>query len=102
MKFAERADDVLRAEADRARAAGMEPGRRLGDDLYLVGGEAEGVEESQLLQIIATCAGARYGSGASNTDRTTLNSAVFAPMPSASVPAATIVKPGRRMMLRSA
>ena len=47
VELAERADDGLRALADRAGAAGMEPGRRVGDDLHLVGREAERVEERQ-------------------------------------------------------
>src|SRR3546814_13839277 len=41
MQFAEIAKHVLRAELNGAGAAGMEPARRAGHDLQLVGGDAE-------------------------------------------------------------
>ena len=44
----------------------------------------------------------RYGSGSSNTALTTLNTAVAAPMPSASVSTAARVKPGVRIKPRRA
>ena len=43
-----------------------------------------------------------YGSGRSSTALTTLNIAVLAPMPIASVRMATIAKPGRRVQVRMA
>jgi hypothetical protein len=43
-----------------------------------------------------------YGSGLSSTPWTTVNMAVFAPMPSASVRIASAAKPGRLMSIRSA
>ena len=46
--------------------------------------------------------GSRYGSGRSRTAFTTEKMAVFAPMPSASVIAATAVKPGLFASIRSA
>jgi hypothetical protein len=43
---------------------------------------------------IASRSESRYGSGRSKRPLTTLKTAVFAPMPSASVSTATAVKPG--------
>ena len=47
-----------------------------------------------LLQIIARCSGALYGSGVSNTALTTLKIAEVAPMPRASVIRDAAAKPG--------
>jgi len=41
-----------------------------------------------------SCSGAEYGNGRSMTASTTLKTAVFAPIPSASVATAIAVKPG--------
>src|ERR1700693_4957084 len=46
--------------------------------------------------------GSWYGNGRSSTDSTTVKTAVFAPMPIASAPIATAVKPGLRLRLRKA
>ena len=47
-------------------------------------------------QILTMRSGFGKGSGFSSTASTTLNMAVFAPMPSASTPTATIAKSGSR------
>jgi len=53
---------------------------------------------------VASCikaSGLGYGSGRSSTPFTTLKIAVLAPMPSARVSTATVVKPGLRRKVRS-
>jgi hypothetical protein len=56
----------------------------------------------QRFQIITRPAGSSYGSGASTTASARLKIAVLAAIPSASVPAASAVKPGARSRWRTA
>ena len=51
---------------------------------------------------ITSCSGSAYGSGRNSTVFTTLNIAVLAPMPIASVDNTSAVKPGLRRISRSA
>ena len=67
VELAEGADDGLRPLADRARAAGMIPGRRLRRDLHLVGGKPERIEQGQ-----------RIGLGVEDGDRRGLGRPVAA------------------------
>ena len=53
-------------------------------------------------RLTATPSGRSYGKGDSSTAFTTPNNVVFAPMPRASVSAATAVNPGRRRSVRTA
>jgi hypothetical protein len=57
--------------------------------------------ETDVLQTNTSRSGALYGNGLSNTAFTTLKMAVFAPIPSARVKTATVVKPGLFTSIRN-